>query len=166
MILMEKVDNYPVKIAIFGAARAPKAWTWFAWPTRERMLVEDLGETLGIAFGDRIEILTGACVGVPDLVSNEARRFGARVIGYSGEQTLERHIQNPNYAAPKRFDELKFIDSNRVVLNGLAERSLQMIKDADALVYLGGRTGTLLEYFAAFDGSDKPMYLLRGSGGA
>jgi len=30
---------------------------------------------------------------------------------------------------------------------------------------LGGRTGTLLEYLMAFDGSDKPMYVLRGSGG-
>jgi hypothetical protein len=41
-----------------------------------------------------------------------------------------------------------------------------MIRDADALVYLGGRVGTLLEYCAAFDGCDKPMYVLYGSGGA
>ena len=163
---MEKVDNYPVKIAIFGAAREPKAWTWFAWPTRERMLTEDLGEILWIAFGDKIEILTGGCIGVPDLIANETRRYGARVIGYSGEQTLEKHMQNPNYAAPERFDELKFISPNRVVLNGLTERSLEMIKAADALVYLGGRTGTLTEYCAAYDGCDKPMYRLHGSGGS
>ena len=163
---MEKVDNYPVKIAIFGAAREPKAWNFLGWPSRERMLTEDLGEILGIAFGDRIEILTGACIGVPDLIANEARIYGARVIGYSGEQTLEKHMQNSNYATPERFDELKFINPNRVVLNGLTERSLEMIKAADALVYLGGRTGTLTEYCAAYDGCDKPMYRLHGSGGS
>ena len=137
---MEKVDNYPVKIAIFGAAREPKAWNFWGWPSRERMLTEDLGEILGTAYGDRIEILTGACIGVPDLIANEARIYGARVIGYSGEQTLEKHMQNSNYATPERFDELKFINPNRVVLNGLTERSLEMIKAADAVVYLGGRT--------------------------
>lgn len=121
---------------------------------------------LGKAFGDTIEILTGGCIGIPDVVANNARRYGTSVIGYSGAQTMQEHVYNPNYASPDRLDEIRFISPNRVILNGLTERSLQMIRDAEALVYLGGRTGTLTEYFAAFDGSNKPMYVLHGLGGA
>ncbi len=149
-----------IKIAVFGAAKEQEEMTF-----SERTLARDLGDMLGTAFGDKIEILTGACIGVPDLVANNARRYGTSVVGYSGAQTVQEHIGNTNYASPDRLDEIRFTNSNDVVLNGLTERSLKMIRDADALVYLGGRTGTLTEYFAAFDGSNKPMYILQGSGG-
>jgi predicted Rossmann-fold nucleotide-binding protein len=158
-------DQKPVKIAVFGSAKEPGNSTWLGWPDRERALAEELGFKLGDIFGDKIEILTGACVGVPAIVARNARRYGTRVIGYSGEQTIEEHIHNPNYENLNSFDELKLINPNERVLNGLSERSLRMIKDGDAFVYLGGRTGTLLEYLMAFDGTDKPMYVLRGSGG-
>jgi predicted Rossmann-fold nucleotide-binding protein len=154
-----------VKIAVFGAAKEPKSWTWYGWPSVERRHTEDLGVMLGTAFGSKIEILTGACIGVPDQVAEHARRHGTRVIGYSGKTNLEEHLKDPNYADPNHFDELKFMDPKDVVLNGLIERSMRMINDADALIFLGGRTGTLGEYAIAYDGSKKPMYCLLGSGG-
>lgn len=154
-----------IRIAVFGTAKELKVCTFLGWLPKERALATSLGEMLGAAFGDKIEIFTGGCIGIPDLVANNARKYGTKVIGYSGVQTMQEHVGNPNYASPDRFDEIRFINPNEVVLNGLTERSLQTIRDADALVYLGGRTGTLIEYFAAFDGSDKPMYVLHGSGG-
>lgn len=155
----------PVKIAVFGSAKEPKELTWYGRIPKKRRLARNLGEMLGKVFEDKIEILTGACIGIPDIVAREARLYGTRVIGYSGAITLAEHLQNSNYANPSRFDKLKLLDPEERKLNGLAERSINMIRDADALVYLGGRTGTLGEYCTALDGTDKPMYVLRGTGG-
>jgi predicted Rossmann-fold nucleotide-binding protein len=155
------------KIAVFGASREPATPRIFglSWSSKEKVLAEKLGAEFGGRFGNHIEILTGACIGVPDLVANEARRYGVRITGYSGTTTLQEHLDNPNYASPDNFDELKFLEPDEIRLNGLIERSLEMIKDADALVYLGGRTGTLGEFAMAYDGSDKPMYILLGANG-
>lgn len=150
----------PIKIAVFGSAEKPERLEY-----RERRRAEALGYYFGEIFGDRIEILTGACTGVPLIVGVQARNYGTRVIGYSGESSLYDHLRNPNYADPRHFDELKFLDPKHRILNGLSERSLSMIRDGDAYVFLGGRTGTLTEYLMAFDGSNKPMYVYTGSGG-
>lgn len=170
----------PSKIAIFGTAKKlnPKAdWTrkqrvldFFRgqefdpnqMTLRETSRSKRLGENLGETFGGRISILTGACRGIPQVVATEARKYGVHVVGYSGATTIEEHKANPNYAPAESFDQLKLLDPMEIVLNGLAERSLRMIADADALVFMRGRTGTLLEFTAAFDGCDKPMYVLSG----
>lgn len=155
----------PIKIAVFGSAQEPKELTFYGRIPKKRKLARDLGEMLGKAFENKIEILTGACIGIPDIVASEARVHGTRIVGYSGATTLAEHLKNPNYADPSHLDELKLLTPEERRLNGLAERSINMIRDADASIFLGGRTGTLGEYCISLDGTNKPMYVLRGTGG-
>ncbi len=147
------------KIAIFGSAD----------PNLKEKHINQaykLGEIIGKAFGNKVELLTGACIGLPQTVSSIAKKGGTRIRGYSGETSLEAHNKNPNYVNPSDLDELIFLEEKDRQLNGFTNRSLNMIKDAQALIYLGGRTGTATEYFAAYDEApQKPMYVLLGAGG-
>ena len=147
-----------VNIAIFGSANTPEQMH-----PEERSMAAELGSNFGKVFGSDIKLITGGCIGIPELVAKHAKQYGTKVAGFSGESSLQAHIDNPNYTDPANLDELYFIDEDEKILKGFTQRSLRMIEEADAGIFIGGRTGTMTEFGAMHDETNKPMYMLAGS---
>jgi len=101
-------------------------------------------------------VLNGACTGLPDIVASEAKKHGALVIGISPASNFEEHKNNWKYPF-SYFDAMIFPGINRA-------RNFILVRSADAVILLGGRTGSLNEFTFAFD-EGKLIAVLEGTGG-
>ncbi len=110
--------------------------------------------------------LNGACKGMPDVARRAAKIAGGLTVGVSPWPTLEKHIKE---GAPyKGFDVIKMTKlppvhqgQNR---GNFMAREIDDIHHSDAVIFAGGRTGTLGEFAIAFEES-KPIGVLLGMGG-
>jgi uncharacterized protein (TIGR00725 family) len=136
------------KIAISGAAD-----TEFMNPN-EMAEVEELGKL--IAEHDMITV-TGATTGAPYWAAKGAKNAGGIVIGISPAATKREHVEV--YHLPVDYHDLIIY-----VGGGYSERNLIFTRSADAVIYVGGRIGTLNEFTDAFE-DGKPQGVLVGTGG-
>ena len=136
------------KIAISGAAD-----TEFM-NANEMPDVEMLGQL--IAEHGMITI-TGATTGAPYWAAKGAKKAGGIVVGISPAATKREHVQV--YHLPIDYHDLIIY-----VGGGYSERNLIFTRAADAVIYVGGRIGTLNEFTDAFE-DNKPQGVLLGTGG-
>lgn len=102
-------------------------------------------------------IVTGACPGLPHAAMQGAKQLGALAIGISPALCLGEHISR--YGSPyEEYDALIFTGS------GLMGREVDVVRTADIIVVVGGRSGTLGEFSIAYDDGNVIGVLL-GTGG-
>ena len=115
-------------------------------------------QELGAEIARRGHVLvTGACPGIPQEAVKGAKAHGGIVVGVSPALNLEEHVQK--YRSPTAgYDALIYTGS------GLMGREIENIRSCDAIVFAGGRSGTLGEFAIAYD-EGKVIGVLQGSGG-
>ncbi len=128
-----------------------------ASPVRSRRFLAQAHE-LGRAIAENgCVLITGACPGLPHAAACGAKQAGGTVIGISPAMNLDEHVRK--YRSPiQPHDVLIFTGS------GLMGREVINIRSSDAVVIVGGRSGTLGELAIAYD-EGKPIGVLRGTGG-
>jgi uncharacterized protein (TIGR00725 family) len=136
------------KIAISGAAE-----TEFM-NANEMSEVELLGRLIAEA---GMVMVDGATTGAPYWAAKGAKNAGGIVIGISPAATKREHVQV--YHLPVDYHDLIIY-----VGGGYSERNLIFTRSADAVIYVGGRIGTLNEFTDAFE-DGKPQGVLLGTGG-
>lgn len=102
-------------------------------------------------------LITGACNGYPNAAVEGALHVKGKVIGISPAKSIQEHIQY-----------YKFPTNNNMEITctglGIPGRNPIIIKEADAVIFIGGRIGTLNEFTLAFH-EKKIMGVLMNSGG-
>jgi uncharacterized protein (TIGR00725 family) len=141
-------DNLKFKIAISGAAD-----TEFM-NSNEMAEVTLLGQLIA---GHGMVTVTGATTGAPFWAAKGAKEAGGIVIGISPAATKREHVEV--YHLPTDYHDLIIY-----VGGGYSERNLIFTRAADAVIYVGGRIGTLNEFTDAFE-DQKPQGVLLGTGG-
>lgn len=93
---------------------------------------------------NNIHISTGGSLGVPGEIIKKAKLNGIHTTAYSPDKDAESHDKRHDNLELYYFDEVKHF-------NGFALRSLKMIDDADCILVLNGRMGTLSEFSIALE---------------
>jgi uncharacterized protein (TIGR00725 family) len=102
-------------------------------------------------------LVTGACPGLPHEAIRGAKSVGGITLGISPGLNLEEHIVK--YESPvDNYDILIFTGS------GLMGREITAVRTCDAVIIVGGRSGTLGEFAIAYD-EGKIIGVLFGTGG-
>jgi hypothetical protein len=142
-----------LKVAVLGAAVPDSE---IAPRVKEQMA------RLGAGIARRGGLLfTGACPGVPQLAARAAFAAGGTTIGVSPASSLVDHLQR--FKMPtESLTKIQFAGTGPGA--GLIEREAPLVKQADILVYVSGRSGTLGELAAGMH-APKVIALLEGSGG-
>ena len=120
---------------------------------------KDKAYQLGVAIARTGQILTtGATVGLPFFAAQGAKDRGGLSIGFSPATNLREHIRK--YRLPTGiFDYINFTGQHYV------GRDIQLVVSSDAVLSVGGRTGSLHEFTTAIE-AGIPCGVLIGSGGA
>jgi len=104
-----------------------------------------------------IIVVTGSAPGLPHEAVLGAKEVGTLVLGISPAHSLDEH--RDVYGAPwKEYDALIFTGS------GLMGREIEIIRTCEAIVVIGGRSGTLGEFSIAYDEA-RLIGALSGTGG-
>ncbi len=104
-----------------------------------------------------IIVVTGAAPGLPHQAVLGAKEVGGLVIGISPALSLDEH--RDVYGSPwEEYDALIFTGS------GLMGREIEIIRTCEAVVVIGGRSGTLGEFAIAYDEA-RLIGALTGTGG-
>jgi uncharacterized protein (TIGR00725 family) len=113
---------------------------------------------LGAEVGKRgYTLVTGIAPGLPHDSVLGAKSEGGLVVGISPAQSFAEHIER--YNSPTRgYDVIVYTGS------GLMGREVENIQTCDAVVIVGGRSGTLGEFSIAYDQA-KIIGVLEGTGG-
>jgi len=134
-------------IGVMGSAAGP-------FPDAVRRSARRLGEAVA-ARG--CALVTGACPGLPHEAVLGAKQGGGLVVGISPALSRQEHVDR--YASPvDGYDVLVYTGS------GLMGREVVAIRSSDAIVVVGGHSGTLGEFAIAYD-EGRLIGLLQGSGG-
>lgn len=113
---------------------------------------------LGREIGRRgLNIVTGACPGLPQEAAFGARETGALTIGISPALCLDEH-RNRYHSPYEEYDVLIYTGA------GLMGREVDVIRTGHLVVVVGGRSGTLGEFAIAYDDGNVIAALL-GTGG-
>jgi len=123
------------KIAVSGAAD-----TEFMNPN-EMEEAEELGKLIA---EHGMVTVTGATTGAPYWTAKGAKKAGGIVVGISPAATKREHVEV--YHLPVDYHDLIIY-----VGGGYSQRNLIFTRSADAVIYLGGRIGTLNEFTDAFE---------------
>ncbi len=91
-----------------------------------------------------VEILTGGCRGVPGIIVEKAKALGIKTVAYSPDENKISHQERFDNQDLQYFDEVNHH-------KGFTLRSLVMLQDADAVLVLNGRIGTLSEFAIALE---------------
>ncbi|MGC9318318.1 MAG: hypothetical protein ACP5KN_09855 [Armatimonadota bacterium] len=104
-----------------------------------------------------IIVVTGSAPGLPHQAVLGAKEVGTLVIGISPAHSLDEH--RDVYGSPwEEYDVLIFTGS------GLMGREIEIIRTCEAVVVIGGRSGTLGEFAIAYDEA-RLIGALTGTGG-
>jgi len=104
-------------------------------------------------------LVTGACMGVPDIAAKTASKAGGLVLGYSPAKDLKGHIEPPiSYPTPDENGMLIFTGYGKIGRNVLS------IFECDGVLFVGGGIGTLNEFSIAYH-EGKVIGILEGVGG-
>ena len=110
--------------------------------------------------------LTGACPGYPHVVLQAAKAAGGLTVGISGHADKKSHVAHN--APTDSFDVVQFTSlpwSQRGQQRpNYMGREIDNIERSNALVFVGGRSGTLGEFAIAYE-EGRPIAVLKGSGG-
>jgi len=101
--------------------------------------------------------VTGACPGLPQAAVFGAKELGGTSIGISPALCLDEH-KNRYQSPSEEYDALIFTGS------GLMGREVDVIRTADIVIVVGGRSGTLGEFAIAYDDGNI-IGVLEGTGG-
>jgi uncharacterized protein (TIGR00725 family) len=102
-------------------------------------------------------LITGACPGYPHQAVLGAKAAGGLVVGISPALCWQEHVDR--YQSPWReYDVIVYTGS------GLMGREVELIRSADIVVVIAGRSGTLGEFAIAYDEA-KLIAVLQGTGG-
>ena len=102
-------------------------------------------------------LITGAAPGMTHAAVLGAKEAGGFVVGISPALNLEEHMTR--YKSPTRgYDALIYTGS------GLMGREIENIRSCDAVIFAGGRSGTLGEFAIAYD-EGKIIGVLEDTGG-
>lgn len=102
-------------------------------------------------------LLTGATVGLPHYAAHGAKSADGQSVGISPAATKVAHVQK--YRLPVGcYDTILFTGLHYI------GRDVLLIASADAVLYLGGRIGTLHEFTVALE-MHKPVGILTDTGG-
>jgi len=136
-----------IKIGVVGSADGPYA------PGAPEKAYE-LGRQIAL---QGCILVTGACPGLPHEAIRGAKSVGGITLGISPGLNLEEHIVK--YESPvDNYDILIFTGS------GLMGREITAVRTCDAVIIVGGRSGTLGEFAIAYD-EGKIIGVLFGTGG-
>jgi len=136
-----------IKIGVVGSADGP-----YAPGAKEKAY--ELGKYIAL---QGCILVTGACPGLPHEAALGAKSVGGITLGISPGLNLEEHIVK--YQSPvDGYDILIFTGS------GLMGREITAVRTCDAVVIVGGRSGTLGEFAIAYD-EGKIIGVLFGTGG-
>ncbi|MEK7103578.1 MAG: hypothetical protein AAB870_04490 [Patescibacteria group bacterium] len=121
-----------------------------------------LGPTLDVLIAQlktipNIKILTGGSLGIPGEIVKKANKAGIHTVAYSPDEDKEKHHKRHDNLRLHHFNEVKHFP-------GFTMRSLEMIKDADCVIALNGRMGTLSEITIALE-EGKRVGIITGTGG-
>lgn len=123
------------------------------YPLSVRLVLEKIVECID---KDTV-IMTGGSLGIPGFAIKLAKESGIKTIAYSPDHNDVSHNSRHDNLHTNYFDEVKYIQ-------GFTARSLQMIHDADALLLLNGRIGTLSEFTIALE-EGKRVAVITETGG-
>lgn len=148
----------PFKIGVFGSAVA------------ESELTINKAKRLGKILGEKkINIITGACLGIPNEVAQEAHKYGSSIYGYSPVLDIDDQKEfTPNIDfsiykkinyVPKKFT---FSDNSEVCKK---YRNVISTANCDAGIIIAGRWGAFNEFTNLYD-MGKVIGVLTGTGGA
>ena len=145
-----------MKVTIYGGTNNK------AYSKAEVSECEKLGAWLA---KNKIDILTGACKGMPYYTGRAAVKAGGKVIGYTPALNKKEHVEK--YGFP--LDGTTDLVYNKVRYYTQAEnflhRSWDMTPFSDVVVALGGSWGTFSELIFSFF-AKKTIILVQSFGGA
>ncbi len=136
-----------MKIAVFGSAG-----------NNISLDTEKLCESVGKYLAEKgVTVVTGGSNGIPGIIIKHAFSAGAKTEAYSPDKDEDSHKKRGDNLPLDYFTEKRFIP-------GFTQRSLEMIKDCDGALVVGGRIGTLSEFTIALE-EGLNVAVLKGSGG-
>lgn len=101
-------------------------------------------------------LLTGGCAGYPYAAVRGVILENGKVICYSPAKDKEEHINKYNFP----FEETaEYIFTGK----GIPARNIDLIQNADAVIIIDGKIGTLNEFTIAFN-AKKKIGILKGTG--
>ncbi len=118
--------------------------------------VKDLILELKKSFSE-LKIITGGSLGIPGISTRYAQKIGIKTKCYSPDKDLYTHELRHDNLKTKYFSEVVYVP-------GFTNRSLHMINDADGIILLNGRIGTLSEFTIALE-EGKKVSVLTETGG-
>ena len=110
--------------------------------------------------------LTGACPGLPHEAIIGAKQAGGLTAGISGYASKKAHVASgapTDHLDVVQFTSLPFVHRGQSRPNYMG-RELDNIERSNALLFVGGRSGTLGEFAIAYE-EGRPIGVLKGSGG-
>jgi len=114
---------------------------------------------------NKIELLTGACKGMPYFIGRAATKSGGRVIGYTPAINEKEHIEKYDFP----MDGVSEMVYNKKQYSTMAEnfliRSWEMTPFSDVVIALGGSWGTYSELMFSFF-AKKTIIVVEGFEGA
>ena len=102
-------------------------------------------------------IMTGGSLGIPGEVVKQATELHTPTVCYSPDLNAENHEKRHDNLSTHYFSTVHYIP-------GFTARSLQMIHDADGVILLNGRIGTLSEFTIALE-EGKKVAVITETGG-
>lgn len=104
-----------------------------------------------------LTIMTGGSLGIPGIAIKKAKKLGIKTKCYSPDRDARAHELRHDNLGVEYFSEVTYIP-------GFTNRSLHMIYDADSIILLNGRIGTLSEFTIALE-EGKKVAILTETGG-
>lgn len=104
-------------------------------------------------------LITGACMGLPDIAAKAASKKGGLILGFSPAANLKEHL-NPPISYPKPSKNCILIYTGM----GKEARNVLSIRSSDALIFIKGKAGTMTEFALAYH-MGKIIGVLEGTGG-
>ncbi len=90
-------------------------------------------------------LVTGACMGIPEIATKAAEKAGGLVLGYSPAKNLKEHIEPPiSYPRIKEGMIPVFAGYSKIGRNVLS------VVGCDGVIFVGGGIGTLNEFSIAY----------------
>jgi uncharacterized protein (TIGR00725 family) len=139
-----------MKIAVFSSALNN--------PCQESIeLAQKIGDYLAV---NNVVVLTGGCIGLPSIVAKSAYKNGTETVAYYPDISKKELISNQKI----HNNDLSGVYTEKKFYEGFTQRSIEMIKEADAAIVFNGRLGTLSEFTVGVE-EGLPTGVIEGSGG-
>ena len=107
-------------------------------------------------------LITGACLGIPNVGAISCLNNGGRSIGYSPANHEKYHLKK-NGLTKDGFTNIIYMDEKDPL--SYSKRNIINIDEADIVVLISGKLGVINEYTIARD-MEKPVFVLEGVGNA